>query len=70
MVRAKNLISDLAFANLSHEPFRHDKVIQSPTNIFGASVHHVGPKCVLLFQIGVKVAIGVNEAFLQQVVKA
>lgn len=67
MIRAENFRSNHVVANIRiHESFGHDKIIQSPTHIFGSCAHHVRPKCVTLLLIRIKMAKRVHKALLQK----
>ena len=83
MVGTKYFLSNLALLNFVHQSGGHQEVVQSPAYIFGPgeffssfpplralrspAAHHVGPKCVSILFVRLKVSEGVNKACLQQV---
>ena len=54
MVGTEDLIPDDAVSKFGEKSVRHQNVVQSPTDVLGSAVHHVGPKCVGILLVGIE----------------
>ncbi len=67
VVGPKDLVPDSHVADgRVHEPLGGHEVVEAPTNVFAASVHHVSPESVALLAVRVEVTEGVNKVALLQ----
>ena len=67
VIRAVDLLPDDAVAHVGlGEPLRGDKVVQPPSHVLGARVHHVRPEGEGALAIGVQLAEGVHKPAVRQ----
>ena len=66
MVRSKNLASYDVVANVVVDcSSRYEKIVETPANIFGPRIPHVGPESIGFFFVRIKVSEGVDKSSLK-----
>ena len=70
MVRSKALIADDIVTNFVNEPLGSYEIIETPTDVFSSCVHHVRPKGVFFFFLGIKMPEGIYKVFFEKIIKA
>ena len=67
VIRAVDLLPDDAVAHVGlGEPLRGDKVVQPPSHVLGARVHHIRPEGEGALAVGVQLAEGVHKPAVRQ----
>ena len=66
MIAADDKLSNSAITQAVNQGVRDQEIIEAPTNVLGASVHHVRPKGISAAYLGIKMAKCVDHLSISQ----